>query len=95
MAIDVTDRIRAEAALHESERRRQLAQEAGDVGIFDWDIASGRTYWSETMWKFYGEQETNTNPDEAFWSAHLHDDDRERVKRNLRKVVESDGLRIS
>ncbi len=92
MAIDITDRMRAEAALRESEQRRQLAQEAGEVGIFDWDIAADRTYWSETMWKFYGEEQTNINPDEAFWSAHLHEDDRERVKANLQRVVGSHGV---
>ena len=89
--IDITDRVKAEQVLLESEERRQLAQEAGNIGIFDWDIIAGRTYWSETMWSFYGEEPGDNNPDEAFWSGHLHDDDRERVKRNLRRVVKSDG----
>ena len=83
------EKIQNESALRESEERRKLAQEAGNVGIWDWDIAAGRTYWSETMWAFYGEKQTDINPDEEFWSRHLHPNDRERVKRHLRGAVES------
>ncbi len=90
IAIDVTDRIQAETALRASEERSKLAQEAGKVGIFDWDIVSDRTYWSETMWTIYGEEsKAGLNPDQPFWSAHIHPEDRERVKSDLRHVVES------
>jgi PAS domain S-box-containing protein len=91
MAIDVTDRIRVEEELRRSEERRYLAQEAGNVGIFDWHIIAGKTYWSETMWSIYGEELSTINPDENYWSSHLHDNDRERVKRNIRQVVASAG----
>ncbi len=92
---DSTDRKTAEAALRESEERRHLAQEAGNVGIWDWNIRSGRTYWSETMWNFYGEPRSDINPDEKYWSEHLHENDRERVKLNIRKLVESGGDRFT
>ena len=87
---DISQRKNAERELLESEERRQMAEEAGNVGIWDWDISTGRTYWSETMWAFYGEKPSNVNPDEKYWAAHLHPNDRERVKANLRQIVESD-----
>ncbi len=90
--VDITSRKEAEDKLRESEERFQLAQSAGSVGVWDWDLEAGRTYWSDTMWRFYGEEQTSVNPDEAFWSLHLHPEDRERVKENLDRTVLSDDL---
>jgi PAS domain S-box-containing protein len=94
------ERLRAEAAIRASEaelRRAQerfiLAQQAGGVGIWDWDIVTGKTYWSETTWAFYGETRTDLNPDEVFWRERVHEDDRERVLANLRNALESGGDR--
>lgn len=95
MAIDVTDRVKAERSLRESEERRKLAQEAGNVGLFDWNIITDETYWSETMWQFYGEKRRDLNPDERFWSDHIHGTDRERVKVNLRQAVSSGAGRFT
>ncbi len=91
---DVSERKNSEAALRESEERRQLAQEAGQVGVWEWDIAKGTTYWSEMMWTFFGEEPRDVNPDEEFWSSHVHMSDRERVKAHIRQVVESQETRF-
>jgi PAS domain-containing protein len=40
--IDITDRKRAELALAQSEARLNLAVVAGNIGIWDWDLATGR-----------------------------------------------------
>lgn len=86
---DISARKNAEREFLESEERRKMAEEAGNVGIWDWDIAGGHTYWSETMWAFYGEMPGDVNPDETYWSKHVHTNDRERVKAHLRQVVDS------
>jgi len=83
------EKLRSDAALREAEERRHLAETIGHVGVWDWNIESGTTYWSDTMWELYGEPKNQLNPDESYWSDHLHPDDRDSVKANLRQVVES------
>lgn len=73
------ERTRAAAALRESEERFRLAQEAGNVGIWDWDIAAGRTYWSEQMWTLYDEPNSEIDPEIGFWNEHVHPDDQKRA----------------
>jgi PAS domain S-box-containing protein len=93
MAIDITERVRVEEQLRRSQERFLLAQQAGGVGTWDWDIVAGKTYWSETTWAFYGETPTKINPDDAFWSAHIHTEDRARVKKKLEDALLSGGDR--
>ena len=71
MAIDITERVKVEEQLRRSQERFLLAQRAGGVGTWDWDIVAGKTYWSETTWAFYGETPSKINPDDAFWSRTL------------------------
>lgn len=44
--LDITERVRAETALRESEQRLALATAAHEVGVFEWDVASGALHWS-------------------------------------------------
>ncbi len=87
--VDINDRRSAEAALRESRERLQLAQQAGNVGVWDWDIIADKTFWSETMWAFYGEPAGPENPDHHFWASHLLSDDRARVEMNLEAAIAS------
>lgn len=86
---DVTQRRKAVEDLRENERRFKLAQEAGSVGIWDWDIPAGRTYWSDQMWTLYDEERQDINPDVEFWSSHLHEDDRARAAAKFNNSLNS------
>ena len=44
--LDISDRVRAEAALRESETRLSIAADAQQLGVSHWDIATGRLEWS-------------------------------------------------
>lgn len=51
---EVTERDRAQRALRESEERLRLATQAGAVGVWEWDPASGDLHWNEEMFHIYG-----------------------------------------
>lgn len=83
------ERKLAAEALTASEARFRLAQQTGRVGIWDWDIAAGHTYWSEQMWSLYDIDSPCDDPDADLWSGKLHLDDRDRAVRRFRENLES------
>ena len=73
---DVTGRRAAEDALREGEARLRLAQEAGGIGSWDLDLASGRQVWSERQYTLFGLDPALPPPDLAGWLALVHPADR-------------------
>ncbi|MFZ5521285.1 MAG: PAS domain S-box protein [Pseudomonadota bacterium] len=72
---DITRRRAAEAELRRSEQRFRQAQEAGRVGVWEWNVDTGHTYWSDTMWAIYGHEPTaEADPEDLFRSAVLPED---------------------
>ena len=80
IARDITERRRAEAALRESEERLALAQRAGRVGTFDWDVRSNRVFWTAESAEIFGitlEQFAGTYD---VWAALVLPEDRARLE---------------
>lgn len=72
---DVTDLKATEAALRQSELRWQFALDGSGDGIWDWDLRSGRVFYSR-QWKAmlgYEEEEIGTTTNE--WSDRVHPGD--------------------
>lgn len=51
---DITERINATESLRESEERMRLATEATGVGIWEWNIRTGKIKWNAEMFRLYG-----------------------------------------
>ena len=56
---DVTERLRAEILLRESEERMRLATEATRVGIWEWNVRTDRIRWDAQMFRIYGIEPTS------------------------------------
>jgi len=80
--IDITEREKMEERLRESEQRLMLAQKSGRVGIFDWDMVTGRYYWSDEMRGIYRlPPDFDTTFDS--WKRLVHPDD---LREGLKKL---------
>jgi len=72
---DMTERIRMEKQLQESEQRLRFALEGSNEGLWDWDIKADRVYydrrWMEILGYEAGEMETHVGT----WAELVHPDD--------------------
>ena len=85
--VDVTARRIAEASLQESERRLRLALEAGRMGTWEWNIATGQVDWSPGLQALHGlEPGTFEGTFEAF-RRDIVPEDRERVEQLVAETL--------
>ena len=76
---DITERKRAEIALHDSKERLALAQRSGRVGTFEWEIESGRVFWSAEAHEIFGTAQNHPDKNHEAWRACVVPEDRARL----------------
>ncbi len=77
IARDVTELKRAEAERYQSEERFRLAMDATSDGLWEWDVTTGRTYFSPAYFRMLG-YEPNVFPSNFHtWVDLVHPKDRE------------------
>jgi diguanylate cyclase (GGDEF)-like protein/PAS domain S-box-containing protein len=88
---DITQRKKAEEELRSTSGRLTLATQAGQVGVWEWDIAKGELHWDERMLEMY-----KVNPEDFHgaydtWVNRMHPDDIAGAEQALRKSLGPGG----
>ena len=83
--IDISERKRAEAALHENEERWKLALEASGDGVWDWDLASDREVFSQRFMQMYGYEGEPFSSTAREFDTRVHPDDAAQMDRSRRE----------
>ena len=81
------DRRRTERELKGSTTRLRLAQEAARMGVWEWDMRSGRIVWSEALEHLYGLPTGGFDGSMAAFEQLVHPDDLPLVRRTLEAAV--------
>jgi PAS domain S-box-containing protein len=89
---DITERKRAEEALHESQERLAMATAAGGVGIWDYDLETGEIYIDPALKNILGFEDHEIRNHFDDWMQHLHPADREHVRARLEIHFSSEAL---
>ncbi len=72
---DVTDRMRAQEKLADASRRLREAIRAGNVGLWDWDLATNRVQYSPEWKRQIGYEEDEIGDSFEEWERRVHPDD--------------------
>ena len=86
----INARREAEDALRISEERLRISQEAGAIGCWDWDIATGGVYWSIQQYKLFGLDPDHEGPiTHDRWLMVVHPEDLARVSQEISAALAS------
>jgi diguanylate cyclase (GGDEF)-like protein/PAS domain S-box-containing protein len=80
---DISERWEAEEALRESEERYALAARGTNDGLWDWNLRTGRAYFSLRWKAMLGHDESELGATIEEWFGRIHPDERERVQRKI------------
>jgi PAS domain S-box-containing protein len=78
------------AALAESEARLRLAQEAGGIGSWAWDVRTNGLHWSESCHRLHG-TDPAVPPSMDAWRAGIHPEDRAAMEEALARLLRGGG----
>jgi PAS domain S-box-containing protein len=89
---DVTERLRVERAIRDSETRLRLATEANAVGIWEWNVLTGAIRWDAQMFRLYGIAPTADGLVQySDWSRAVFPEDLAENERILQNTVRCGG----
>ncbi|HYH99156.1 PAS domain S-box protein [Hyalangium sp.] len=91
MAVDITERRRAEEELRQSETRYRLVTLATHDAVWDWNLDTNQVQWGENLQRLTGYEATGVVSAIEWWSEHIHPEDRERVLGGVQAVLEGGG----
>ncbi|MCU0618628.1 MAG: PAS domain-containing protein [Gemmatimonadaceae bacterium] len=87
---DVSHMRAIEAAHRLAEQRLSLALAAASVGIFVWDLASGRLTWNDHHFAILGHVPGSVVPSYEAWRARVHPEDLPATETAIRRALEHD-----
>jgi PAS domain S-box-containing protein len=86
---DITDRKRADEALHQSQERLKLALDAGKMGIWDWNVQANELVWSEQLEAIHGMKPGSFDGTFESFLAVVHEEDRELLLKSIGDALQT------
>jgi PAS domain S-box-containing protein len=91
ISIDLTERMAQQERLRESEARLELALDAAEMGLWDWDLSTGAAGFDDRWHRLLGLERGEVDPRIDVWQDRIHADDRAAVDEALRRHIAGDS----
>ena len=88
------ERRRTERALETSNTRLQMAQEAGRMGVWEWDLRTDEIVWSEALEHLWGLPTGGYDGRYESFQAMVHPDDFPRVEETINNALTSGSYEL-
>lgn len=84
---EIAKQLEGEQRLREREKELHLALSASNAGLWFWDIPEKQVTWSAENYEVFGFEPSAFQPSYDLWLSCLHDEDRDRVERELEAAI--------
>lgn len=80
---DISEKRKAERMVEESEERLRLALDAGQIGVWDWDVSKNKINWTKEVYEIHGVIPGNFSGSLSQYEAMIHPEDRAFVRKEI------------
>jgi PAS domain S-box-containing protein len=84
---DVTEEYKLQQELRESEERWQFALEGAGDGVWDWNLETGKIFFSDQWKKILGYEPHEIENDYKEWKIRVHPDDLANAERDIQSYL--------
>jgi PAS domain S-box-containing protein len=85
---DITDRKKVEQELRESKQRLQFALEGSRDGVWDWNVVTNDTFYSNESKRMVGFEINDTIISAEFWNERVHPEDRDAYYQDIKEHLD-------
>lgn len=88
ISIDITDQRVSNKLIQEGKQSLLKAQEIAKLGSWDWDIITGKEFWSDEQYRIFGYEPGEVIANYNLFLSALHPDDEERVLKAIAEALD-------
>ena len=86
---NITDRKNAEEKLKDNEARLNLALEAGEIGVWDWDVVSNKIKWTDKVYEIHEVERNSFDGEFVNYVTRIYPEDKKRFEEAVQSALQN------